>query len=314
MHRAITDLVSLAGRRPGNTLKNSRINRYAQRRPNSTKTDPLPAKDSSSSPSTATVTSPSVGSAASAAGAAAPPLRSRSIWDRVKTGPIGRFGDWYTQVQLRRPYTTQLASSFIIYLAGDLSAQLFFPADVKPTTSEESQQSAVASDEKQDDQKPVLAGYDPLRTLRHLTVGVVSAIPAFKWFMFLHHNFNYTSKFLSIATKVAVQQAVFTPVFSTYFFSAQSLLAGASLEETWERLKKALPPSIGNSIKLWPAVTAFSFMYVPPHFRAVFGGAISVGWQTYLSWLNQKAAREVAAAEAAERVLHPTDVRISQAA
>jgi len=119
-------------------------------------------------------------------------------------------------------------------------------------------------------------------------------------FMFLHHNFNYGSKFLSILTKVSVQQACFTPVFNTYFFSMHSLLAGASLEETWERLKKAVPTSIKNSIKLWPAVTAFSFMYVPPHFRSVFGGTVAVGWQTYLSWLNQKAAREVRAAEAAQ--------------
>lgn len=118
-------------------------------------------------------------------------------------------------------------------------------------------------------------------------------------FMFLHHTFNYSSKFLSILTKVSVQQAVFTPVFNTYFFSMQSLLAGATLEETWERVKRAVPVSIKNSVKLWPAVTAFSFMYVPPHFRSVFGGSVAVGWQTYLSWLNQKAAREVAAAEAA---------------
>lgn len=118
--------------------------------------------------------------------------------------------------------------------------------------------------------------------------------------MFLHNNFNYGSKALSILTKVAVQQACFTPVFNTYFFSMHSLLAGATIEETWERVKKALPVSIANSVKLWPAVTAFSFMYVPPQFRNVFAGVIAVGWQTYLSWLNQKAAAEVRAAELAE--------------
>lgn len=118
--------------------------------------------------------------------------------------------------------------------------------------------------------------------------------------MFLHNHFNFPSKFLSILTKVCVQQSVFTPVFNTYFFSVHSLLSGSSFEETFERLKKALPISITNSVKLWPAVTAFSFMYVPPQFRNVFAGIIAVGWQTYLSWLNQKAAREVQAAEAAE--------------
>lgn len=116
-------------------------------------------------------------------------------------------------------------------------------------------------------------------------------------FAFLSNNFNYSSKILSILTKVVVQQTFFTPVFNTYFFSVHSLLAGATLDETWERLKKALPVSIQNSVKLWPAVTAFSFMYVPAQFRNVFSGCIAVGWQTYLSWLNQKAAKEVLIAE-----------------
>jgi hypothetical protein len=116
-------------------------------------------------------------------------------------------------------------------------------------------------------------------------------------FAFLSNNFNYSSKILSILTKVVVQQTVFTPIFNTYFFSVHSLLGGATFDETWERLKKALPVSIQNSVKLWPAVTAFSFMYVPAQFRNVFSGCIAVGWQTYLSWLNQKAAKEVLAAE-----------------
>lgn len=119
--------------------------------------------------------------------------------------------------------------------------------------------------------------------------------------MFLDRNFNFSSKFISILTKVVVQQACFTPIFSTYFFGMQSLLAGASLTETWERVKRAVPPSIINSLKLWPAVTAISFMYVPAHFRALFGGTVAVGWQTYLSWLNQKAAKEVAAEEKEEQ-------------
>jgi hypothetical protein len=115
--------------------------------------------------------------------------------------------------------------------------------------------------------------------------------------MWLSRQFNYSSKFLSILAKVAVQQVVYAPIFNIYFFGMHCLLAGATLEETWERLKKAVPISVKNSVKLWPAVTAFSFMYVPPSFQSVFGGVVAVGWQAYLSWLNQKAAREVAIAE-----------------
>lgn len=118
-------------------------------------------------------------------------------------------------------------------------------------------------------------------------------------FMFLHRNFNYASKPLSILLKVLVSQIIYTPLFNTYFFSLQSLLAGKPLSETVEVVQKAVPTSIVNSLKLWPAVTAFMFVYVDPQFRNIFAGGIAVWWQTYLSWLNQKAAREIRLAELA---------------
>ncbi|CRG89554.1 Mpv17-like protein 2 [Talaromyces islandicus] len=308
MRRLILDLVSIGGRRSGgntSTLK-YRAQRNFQRKHstesnsnsnnnNNTITTRLEAKPQETS-SSLEVKPP--GSAASSAGAAIRPLTtttavapSRSVLELIKTGPLGRFGSWYSRAQDRRPYVTQMASSFVIYLCGDLGAQLLFPSEAKPAQGSE-------GDDDEGEEK-VMAGYDPLRTMRHLAIGLTSSIPQFKWFMFLHHNFNYSSKALSIFTKVCVQQAVFAPVFNSYFFSMQSLLVGDSIEETWQRLKRALPSSLWNSIKLWPAVVTFSFLYVPPQFRSVFGGVIAIGWQTYLSWLNQRAAREVAAREAA---------------
>lgn len=131
-------------------------------------------------------------------------------------------------------------------------------------------------------------------------------------FMYLHRNFNYKSKFISILVKVCVSQAVFTPIFNTYFFTAQSLLSGTSFPETWELVKKAVPTSILNSVKLWPAVTAFMFMYIEPQFRYLFSGGIAVGWQTYLSWLNQKAKKEIADSEEESSLSEEKRNRFSQ--
>ncbi|OAX78215.1 hypothetical protein ACJ72_07479 [Emergomyces africanus] len=224
---------------------------------------------------------------------------SRSFRQIIKSSPIGRAADFYSRMQSRRPYWTQLWCTLLIYLCGDLSAQLFVGDGGGKDKDKGKKQQQEGVDEN-DENEGIMSRYDPLRTARHLTVGAVAAVPGYRWFMFLHHNFNFPSKprFLSILTKVAINQACFTPVFNTYFFSMQSLLAGTSLTETWERLKLALPISIMNSAKLWPAVTAFMFMYVDPQFRSIFAGGIAVGWQTYLSWLNQKAARDVEAAEA----------------
>jgi protein Mpv17 len=110
--------------------------------------------------------------------------------------------------------------------------------------------------------------------------------------MFLGSHFNYSSKVLSLATKVTVNQAVFTPINNTYFFGMQSFLSGDSMEQIWERLKRTVPTSMINSLKLWPAVTAFNFTFIDAQYRSVFAGIIAVGWQTYLSYLNRKAEIE----------------------
>ncbi|KAH8597215.1 hypothetical protein B0O99DRAFT_618266 [Bisporella sp. PMI_857] len=180
------------------------------------------------------------------------------IWQRL--GPLSRAFQAYGRSQRKRPYVTQFVSSLVIYVLGDLSAQ------------------NINGDE-----------YDPARTVRALIISAGSSIPSFKWFMFLNNNFNYSSKIISLATKVSVNQIVFTPIFNTYFFGMQSLLSGDTLPEVWDRIKRTVPTSMLNSCKLWPAVTAFSFTFIEPQYRSIFAGVIAIGWQTYLSMLNRRA-------------------------
>ena len=47
-----------------------------------------------------------------------------------------------------------------------------------------------------------------------------------------------------------------------------------------------------NSLKLWPAVTAFSFAFVSPEYRFMFSGIFAVCWQGYLSLLNRREEKE----------------------
>lgn len=134
--------------------------------------------------------------------------------------------------------------------------------------------------------------YEPTRTGRALVISAGSSIPSYMWFIWLGNNFNYPSKILSLTAKVIVNQVTFTPIFNTYFFGMQSFLSGDTLSEVWERITKTVPTSVRNSCKLWPAVTAFSFTYVPPEYRNLFGSVIAIGWQAYLSFLNRRAEVE----------------------
>lgn len=85
--------------------------------------------------------------------------------------------------------------------------------------------------------------------MRSVFIGSLTSIPSYRWFMFLGQSFNYSSKLLSLATKIFVNQLVFTPLFNTYFFSMHSLLSGATFEELVERVRIAVPISWVNSCK-----------------------------------------------------------------
>ncbi|KAK3672179.1 hypothetical protein LTR78_007932 [Recurvomyces mirabilis] len=173
----------------------------------------------------------------------------------------------YGAMQRRSPLMTQFSSSLIIYFLGDLSAQ------------------SVGSNGFSEEG----SRYEPIRGLRAMIIASICCIPSYKWFLWLGNNFNYSSHWFSIGVKILVNQTFFTPVFNTYFFGMQSLLAGASWSETIRRVKETVPISFVNSWKLWPAVTAFSFTYLKPRNRPIFAGCIAVVWQTYLSWLNKQA-------------------------
>jgi len=197
----------------------------------------------------------------------APAQPNRSIpgagwaWIEPLTVPFRAYG----RMQHRSPLLTQLSSTLTIYFLGDLSAQKVSNPD---------------------------APYEPIRGLRALIIGGIISIPNYKWFMFLGNHFNYSSHIASLAVKICVNQTVFTPLFNSYFFGMQTVLSGGGWEDVQKRVRETVPVSWVNSWKVWPAVTAFSFTFVPPQYRSVFAGIIAIGWQTYLSWLNMRAAEE----------------------
>ncbi|KFY91771.1 hypothetical protein V498_05325 [Pseudogymnoascus sp. VKM F-4517 (FW-2822)] len=203
-----------------------------------------------------TTTAPSPSTTIPIAGSI-PPL---PLWQRL--GPITTAISLFSRAQRARPWTTQFISTLIVYFLGDLSAQRIRGGD-----------------------------YEAERAGRALIIGAGAAIPSYTWFVYLGNSFNYASPLLSLATKVVVNQLAFTPIFNTYFFGMQALLSSppslASLHHAVEHVKRTVPTSFVNSCKLWPVVTAFSFTFLPPDFRNIFGGFVAIGWQSYLSFLNR---------------------------
>jgi protein Mpv17 len=176
----------------------------------------------------------------------------------------------YGRAQSRRPYVTQFVTSLIIYFCGDLSSQ------------------AIQRDPAPD----ATFKWDPKRALRAVIIGGISSIPSYRYFIFLSSHFNYFKTHVAnLALKVVLNQLTFAPMFNTYFFGMQSLLALEMPQPAaaWQRVKDTVPQSWLMSCRFWPFVTAFSFSFVPMQHRSVFAGVMAIFWQTYLGILNQRA-------------------------
>lgn len=109
--------------------------------------------------------------------------------------------------------------------------------------------------------------------------------------------FSRFSKPIAVTARVLVNQIFFTPIFLTAFFSLQSLLTGSTGRETTEKLKTTLPGAYVNSCQLWPAVTAINFWWIKLEYRSMFSGVIAIGWNSYLSYLNQQQVQQTAKIE-----------------
>lgn len=218
------------------------------------------------------------------------------LWTTVQ--PLGAPFRAYGRVSKSHPYTTQLSSSLVIYFLGDLSSQYIRQRGEHPKAPGQA----------------LVDNYDPQRTTRALCIGSISSIPSYHWFIYLSTHFNVPgtwpfSTFLSLIYKIAINQALFTPIFNTYFFGMQSLLAGdggpevasshssiwdalaikSRMTAAWTRVKETVPTSWYNSCKFWPFVTAFSFTFIPIRQRSPFAGCCAVVWQSYLGIINQRA-------------------------
>ena len=102
----------------------------------------------------------------------------------------------YGRVQQRKPYITQLVSSLVIYFVGDLVAQSIATPEAKEVVEEEGEERGWVQQWSED--------RDWARTGRALVIGGLSSIPSYKWFIWLSMNFNYSSKILSLTTKVHI--------------------------------------------------------------------------------------------------------------
>ncbi|TPX19072.1 uncharacterized protein E0L32_011233 [Thyridium curvatum] len=166
---------------------------------------------------------------------------------------------WYQARLAARPLLTQSVTTAILFATGDIVAQ-----------------QAV---EKKGIEKHELA-----RTARMaLYGGTVFGPAATTWFAFLQRNVNLRSPNATILARVALDQGVFAPTFIGIFLSSMAVLEGSSPRE---KLDKSYMSALTTNWMIWPFVQMVNFRFMPLEHRVLFVNIVSIGWNSYLSYLN----------------------------
>ena len=173
-------------------------------------------------------------------------------------------GIWakYNALLSAQPLLTKAATSLVGFTAGDVLAQKFVNDDGKP--------------------------YDPMRTMRLGSFGFLIHGTTGHYFYGMLDSKLPGTKPVTVATKVAIDQTIWNPIFGCMFFGYLSLTEGKSFEEYINKLKSDLKTAVMGSWAVWVPAHTVNFAFVPPAQRLLYINTIQIGYNVFLSFLGNK--------------------------
>ncbi|CAM9218489.1 unnamed protein product [Ectocarpus sp. 13 AM-2016] len=190
-------------------------------------------------------------------------------------------GIWaaYNKALAAQPLLVKAMTSFTGFTVGDILAQKFISPE--------------------DD-------YDFMRTLRLGTFGALVHGPTGHYFYGMLDSKLPGTKPMTVASKVAIDQTIWNPIFGVMFFTYLGLAEGKSVDDIQKKIKNDLATAVMGSWTVWIPAHTINFKFVPTSQRLLYINTIQassfcaciflplnmfqIGYNIFLSFLGNKKA------------------------
>ncbi|KAI8050576.1 hypothetical protein BDF22DRAFT_777939 [Syncephalis plumigaleata] len=206
-----------------------------------------------------------------------------------------------------RPILALSITNGVLAGVSDVLAQKITHSTKEKTTLIATESVSIIETEKVDENNkstsPASANTESLditRTARFAAYGFAIAPIIHHWYALLDRRFPLpvassgvdtrmnTRMLGQVVKRVLGDQVMFAPVGLAVFFSIMTLFEGGGVAQIKEKLKTSYVSALSVNYMVWPAVQFVNFCFVPLLLRVPFVSAVSVFWNSYLSYLNNQ--------------------------